>query len=964
MTADQSSALTVAKGRNLTPEIIPDQNSIVSSKSRMEYRELTFFYPDGSTKHGHSWIYTHGARPIPYPKRAFGREKELAIMEKILQDKSVLVITGMHGTGKSILASMFVNRMGERWKFFEIYWRKVDETTNITEVIGSFLTDVGKPVKDLERYKVADQIDLLFQELNKGSYLLVFDNFETLLDPQTNKPLESKIGFSELIERANQNCNSSRFIFISCSDFASGFGVKPFAFRIGGLDTAAGVMLLRREGLNKSEDELKKVIKVSGGHPLTLILLAQLTKDMKGTLSTLLNHSSFWAGGEGKLVENILSLVYNHRLSEDERKVLQYLSIFRQPVPAEAIAKMANDPAWAESRVEEIAWDLCLKSLLQKIGENYWEEALISKYAANLLSEKSGYYKLACKYYLALTLPAKTAKKENFQYLIEAHHYTCMARDFDRAVKIVSESNLDGQLDYWGNYAVLIDLYSKMLPEDDYGNEAFLNNIEVHGLILGNLGTSYRMLGDLRKAVYFSERALQLVKDSKIRSIEGLLLGNLGLSYRKLGDFGKAIECSEQALKFTKKGKNKSVEGLVLGNLGLAYHELEEFGKAVEYYQRALKIVMKTDERGIEGILRGNLGLAHRKLGDFDKAIECSEQAVKIAKEINNRNEEVIQLGNLGKAYHDPGDLGKAIECYGEALKIAKEVENRSIEGVILVNMGSAYHDLGELGESIENYEKALVIAKEMENRKEVGILYGNMGKTYNDLGDPKKAIECYQQALRIAKESENRTEVVVQLGNLGRAYHKLRDPRKTIEHCGQALRIAREMEIKNEEGVLLGNMGRAYNDLANPKKAIEYYEQALTIAKEAKNRSIEGTLRGNLGLAYRKIGEFRKAIEYYDHALKIAKETEDRYSQGVLLGNMGRVYHMLGEHGKAIEYYEQSLFFEREIEDQNIISFFKKNLEELKYSKKPISQTNPKQKKIIEEQQNQTRSNFKNALR
>lgn len=958
MATDQSSALTVVKGNNLSPELVSGQVSAGGSKARMEYRELTFFYPDGSTKYGHSWIYTHGARPIPYPKRVFGREKELEIIEKIFQDRSALIITGQHGVGKSTLASMFVNRMGERWKFFEIYWRKVEETTTITEVIGSFLTDVGKPVTNLERYKVADQINLLFQELNKGSYLLVFDNFEALIDPGTNRPLESKIGFSELIDLANQSCFKSRFLFVSSNGFESNNGVRPFPYLIGGLDAEAGVKLLRREGLNKSEDELRKIIKLSRGHPLGLVLLAQLTKDIKGPLSTLLNHTTFWNGVEGKFVENILNLVYNHRLSEDERKVLKYLSIFRQPVPVEAITAIANEPSWTESKVEEISWGLCLRSLLQKNGESYWEDTLINKHASNLLSEKIGYYKLACKYYLSLGSQVKTAKKENFQYLIEAHHYSCVVKDFDKAVKIISDYNLDGQLDQWCYYTVLVELYNKMLPDDDYGNEAFSNNIEVHGLILGNLGTAYRMLGDLRKAVYFSERALNLIKDSNIRSIEGLLLGNLGLSYRKLGDFGKAIECSEQALRFTKKEKNKSVEGLILGNLGLAYHEMEEFEKAVEYYEHALKIVKKTDDRGIEGVLRGNLGMIHRKLGDYDKAIEYSEQAVKIAKETNNRTEEGVQLGNLGRAYHDPGDLGKAIECYGQALKIAEEVENRNIEGLILTNMGSAYHDLGELEASVENYEKALVIAKEKEKRKEVGVLYGNMGKTYNDLGEPRKAIECFQQALRIAKESENRTEVVVQLGNLGRAYHKLKDPRKTIEHCGQALRIAREMEIKSEEGVLLGNMGRAYNDLANPKKAIEYYEQALTIAKESRNRSVEGTLRGNLGLAYRKIGEFRKAIEYYDHALKIAQDTEDKYSQGILLGNMGKVYHMLGERGKAIEYYEQSLSFEREIGDQNIIGFFKKNLNELRYSKKPISQTSSKQNKFIEEQQNQRRSN------
>ena len=934
MATDEPLVTAIALSGNFKPEKISGL-STGNDRSKMPYKELTLFYPDGSIKHGHSWIYTHGARPIIDSKKVFGREKELAIIEILLRDKSALVITGFHGTGKSTLASMFINRKAERWKFAEIYWRKLDETTDITEVVGSFLTDIGKPVKDLEHYKIADQIDILFQELNKVSYLLVLDNFEILLDSQTNKPLESKIGFSELIEKANENCIRSKIIFISCNYFASGRGIRPFPYEIRGLDTSAGIKLLRREGLNKSENELKKIIELSGGHPLALILLAQLTKYIKGSLSTLLNHSSFWVGGEERVVENILNVVYNQRLSEDERKILQYLSIFRQPVPAEAITIIANDPAWTESRVEEIAWDLCLKSFLQKSGENYWEEALINKYAADRFSEKSEFYKLACKYYLSFPLPAEPAKKENFHNLIEAHYYACMAKEFDQAIRIISGNNLDGQLDHWGNYTVLIDLYSKMLPEDDYGNEAFLNKIEVHGLILGNLGTAYRMLGELRKAVDFSEHALKIMKESESRSIKGLRLGNLGLSYRKLGDFGKAITCSEQALEITKKVKNKSVEWIILGNLGLAYYELGEFGKAIEYYEHALKIVKKTQDRSIEGILRGNLGLAYRKLGEFGKAIECSEQAVKIAKEMKNRNEEGIQLGNLGRAYHDPGEFGKAIEYYGQALEIAKEIKNRSIEGIILENMGLAYHDSGELRESIENYEKALTIVKEMENRSEEGILFGNMGRTYNDLGDQKKAIEYYQKALIIAKESENRKEEGIQLGNMGRAYHKLGDPGKTIEHCGQALGIAREMENRSEEGVLLGNMGRAYNDLGNPKKSIEYYEQALEIAKEVKNRSVELILLGNLGLAFRKTGEFGKAIEYYEQALKIAKETEDKYSQGVLLGNMGRVYHMLGEHGKAIEYYEQSLSFGREIEDQKIIDFFKKNLEGLKYSKK-----------------------------
>ena len=102
--------------------------------------------------------------------------------------------------------------------------------------------------------------------------------------------------------------------------------------------------------------------------------------------------------------------------------------------------------------------------------------------------------------------------------------------------------------------------------------------MEIWGLHIVSLET-------LKKSVDFSEKALKVVRDSGIRSIEGIILGNLGISYRKLGDFGKAIECSEQALRINKKVKNKSVEGIVLGNLGLAYHDLGAFEKAIEYYR-------------------------------------------------------------------------------------------------------------------------------------------------------------------------------------------------------------------------------------------------------------------------------------------------------------------------------------------------------------------------------------------
>ena len=559
-------------------------------------------------KHQNSWIYVDGSRPAIDPKRIFGREKELESIENILNDKSALVITGLRGTGKSTLASMFIERMEKSGKFDGIYWRKVDETTTITDIIGSFFTVIGKPVKNLENYKIQDQISLLLKELKEATYILVLDNFEILLDPQTNKPLESKVGFSDLIEISKDNCIRSKILFTCWDSLASERGFRPFPYPIMGLDTSAGISLLKREGLNEPENKLRKAVEMAGGHPLALILLAQLVIGGADTFLALLNDDSLWIGKDGEVAESILNKVYNERLLEDERNLLQYVSIFRQLVPAQAICAIANGSEWSESKVRKIALNLVRKSLLQKQlnGENYWEESLISKYAGNKLSETSKLHKLACKYFLSIPLPSKPATKEDIQSLIEAHYHACMAKDYKMAFDIIFDYEIYQTLDLWGNYTVLVDLYTKMLSEDHFGNEILLENKVNHVAIFGSLGNAYSALGDAKKAIDYYEQALKIAKEIGDRRGEGNHLGNLGSAYSALGDAKKAIDYCEQALKIDLEIGDRRGEGNRLGNLGRAYSDLGDAKKAIDYYEQALKIAKEIGDRRGEGNRLGN----------------------------------------------------------------------------------------------------------------------------------------------------------------------------------------------------------------------------------------------------------------------------------------------------------------------------------------------------------------------
>ncbi len=194
------------------------------------------------------------------------------------------------------------------------------------------------------------------------------------------------------------------------------------------------------------------------------------------------------------------------------------------------------------------------------------------------------------EYYLSLPVPKKPAKKEDIQPLIEAHHHACMAEEYDQALNIIFDNNLHEYLNLWGNWTVLIDLYSKLLPENHLGNEILLENKRNHGVILGNLGIAYKNLGDPRKAIEYYEQALVIAREIGDRKGEGNQLGNLGNAYSDLGDPRKAIEYYEKALEINPE------DAKVCYNKACADSLMNKKSEALTYLKRAVELNPKYKE--------------------------------------------------------------------------------------------------------------------------------------------------------------------------------------------------------------------------------------------------------------------------------------------------------------------------------------------------------------------------------
>lgn len=759
MTTSSTSVPTIQVGGNFRIGDVSGQVAIGDniSQTQIIYNDCVFVLPDDSTVHGKSWSYIQGIRPSTDPNNIVGRQEELDRIDELFNPTSALAITGFRGTGKSTLASMYIDILEKRGNFAGIFWRKMDESVEITDVVGSFFSVIGKPVQNPGNYKIEDLLNLFFRELNAAPYFLVLDNFEILLDPQTNKP--NKAGFSDLIEKVNAGTGRSRILFTSWECPASDRGIRPNCYTIGGLDDQAAIQLLRNHGLTEPDSELKKAVELSGGHPLALILLVQLVIGEEEPLLSILEDNSLWIGKEGEVAENILDKVYNERLSEKEQEFLQFISLYRLPVPLQAIVMAANDPAWTEAGAKKTGLTLKRKSLVQKTGNNYWVESLINNYAYGKLDDKVERHKCAYQYYLSLPLPEELKRKEDVQSLIEAHHHACMTGEYDRAVSIIFDNNLHEYMDRWGNYRTLIELYSKLLPEDHFKDKTLLSKLVVHSKVIGNLGKAYYALGDAKKAIEYYKKALNLNADIGDELIDASNLTNLGIASFYLGNFTESINALEKSRNifeyFKEELSNEALEtmGICLDWLGVSYRNYWELEKGKEFHQKALDIAKRIRNRRIEAHVIANIGAIYLWKKEFSKVIEYWKQSLEISKSIGDTYWVAHYTIDVGYWYLLERNYDEAIKYLEEGTRIAQKFgfEENFARG--LMNQGNFWFAKGKLERSLNCYEKALKIAEERKISRFIWRLQHNIGNIYRKQRNYEKSYIQYLSSIEFLEE-------------------------------------------------------------------------------------------------------------------------------------------------------------------------------------------------------------------
>ncbi len=564
---------------------------------------------------------------VPVVMPFLGRmEEQKAIKEFFEREGKVLVIKGMPGIGKTALAAEVSGSVGA-----SIFWFSIGDWSsprNTASHLGAHLQSLGSDrlkryVDARERPDLADLRDILM-ELDV--------RLTIILDDCQNASASMGSLLRTLISVCEANEHLDLILvgrgFPGIFDLKHRTGHVCLNLELEGLDTDASFQMLKNRGIvgHKAETMVKR----SGGHPLFLTLIA-----------------SDEDGEDAEEMSTLISREIQDSLTAREREMLYALSVFREPVATDAIAK--------DEEGVNVLEGLKDRSIVTHDGR--WQMHSLLKdffYGHQGRVDREMRHEMAAEYYGAY---ASTSRES-----IEEAYHLFMARDAESAMlRIATEG--DGWLrkGYQDEFLQLCTL----IPEGWESPVELFEVLMLKAMVL-------KQVGEWDSAERVLERCLDICggpNDAARRARTLLVTG--AIHYRR-GELSGALELFEEAKGLIRDDDELMAE--LQNSIGVVNWRLGRLDAARTAYYIDLKI---SDEKGdLAGIARSlnNLGILDWQEGRSDAALERYARALEAAQRVPDKRLVAMLYSNIADAYKSKGESSEAKRFYERCLELSEDL--------------------------------------------------------------------------------------------------------------------------------------------------------------------------------------------------------------------------------------------------------------------------------------------------
>jgi tetratricopeptide (TPR) repeat protein len=676
---------------------------------------------------------------LPLPRWFVGRREELRQIRAALKDQRItaVYIRGIGGIGKSALAAKVLDRPGARVDdALVVKCNEISLPADILGKVASFWQ--GQGVRDhaeaagllLDSAKpMADRARQAGQMVATQHYLLVFDNFESLLtesgqveDPDLRSFLRALLG----VQWRSTVLFTARF---PCDLFADRPAGTWVDVDLPGLTRRQALMLmnnlprLRKEPL---QDKLRAYDKV-GGHPKTIELLEGYLADhsLKEVLENEEIRDQLTAEWERYFMGALLE-----RLSADEEEKLAALCVFRGAFGMDIVAHVGGDNALVEKLRN-------LELIQREEGTSdgsarYSIHLVVREYLLGRLTEaqREAHHLRAAKYYQERILgpyrdqvqPTPTPEQEPEaarDVLRQLAHQTQNMGLARWAVNtglawrkhLFAAQRCEGADDIvnaivpilyrWGQR----DLAKSLLRD----STAILEGPR-KAVAQGNLANLLMSEGKLDEALAMYEDAYHIAESLDDKYDMAVWLGQISGVYMDKGDYDRAIEAQQASLEIKREMGNEEGQALSLHRLSVLYRIREDHERALETSREAEALARKTESEYHIALTLHEQGIILDLMGQPEEAFACFQESLKISKHIADEAGAADSLGEIGKLLMAAGHMREAIATFTECLDIYRRLGNPAKTGITLEHLGIVHELQGQYKAALEKYEQALAL--------------------------------------------------------------------------------------------------------------------------------------------------------------------------------------------------------------------------------------------------------------
>ncbi|NPV75360.1 MAG: tetratricopeptide repeat protein [Anaerolineae bacterium] len=700
-----------------------------------------------------------------------GRESELAQLRQMMASPEIRLVTilGPGGVGKTRLAletaasceAMFLNGVWFASPGNEQSAGNHRLLLTLANVLGCMLTSPHEPTRELIHF------------LRPKELLLVVDELEDHLEGVgLLAELLAQVPDLKILATSRQRLGlQAEHVFR-----LDGLPVPPVAQKNQEPYAAQQLFLQRarraQANFNLShadEPEIAKICQLVGGMPLGIELAAawvnqvacsEIASQIESSIDFL--QTSFRdASPRRSNLRGVFEWSWNH-LTPAEQTVFQRLSVFSGPFSREAALQVAGStPANLAALVEKsLVWQSEGRYYLHQVARQFGAEKLRqngdgeqismhhAEYYARFLARQgdmaqgSGSIQQEALREIEGELENIRAawnwmvNRRDISLLAAAidglYHFTAVRSRFRLALEMFGTARLalqpctTGDLQARFTYCRLAareGRFLSFLSRFDEANRWLLESLALLkemnepdelAFVLGHLGGTARMQGDLEQARDWLRQCLSLRKQTGHLSGQAVALLELAGVAFTAADFEAAREACQEGLVIAEKiGDQQTVAHLLTG-LSLCYRELGQRQIALNYCQRSQEIYEALGDQ--YGVVQASLtqGELNRQLGKYAEAQSFCQQAIRISQEIGHSSGEADGHYRLGQIALSVGDRALALHHQYTGLKLAFALQENPLALDCLYEIGTIFARFGPQAE-------ASVILNWLNERAETG---------------------------------------------------------------------------------------------------------------------------------------------------------------------------------------------------------------------------------------------------